>query len=205
MRPSAWVVAAAVVTAAACRSEPMRVDADGDGVDAASDCDDTNPLVYLALTGYADADGDGVGAGPPASFCATALPAGWVATDGDCAPDDPSAWRAVLGALADRDGDGYTVVEDVTLCVGAALPAPYVATTRGLDCDDADPALYRWVTLYRDQDGDGVGAGPRAAAWTCLGASLPAGFATAGYDVDDADPAVTVAPDEELVLGIALD
>ncbi len=203
MRAVRWLLVAALAAAAACRS--ARVDADHDGVDSASDCDDSNPAVQWAVTAYPDADGDGVGAGTATSMCVAGLPRGWAGTGTDCAPGDASAWRTVTSPLADRDGDGWAVVEGVTLCVGAALPAPYVATSLGLDCDDTNPALQRWVALYADQDGDGVGACPRAAAWTCIGAALPAGFAAVGCDPDDGDPAVTAAPLDDTALSIVLD
>lgn len=82
-------------------------DADGDGVTVARegvlcvgamvdagyppaasgvDCDDGDAARWLTMEGYADADGDGTGAGPLVSLCtAGGLPAGHVASDGDCA------------------------------------------------------------------------------------------------------------------------
>ncbi|HET9598336.1 MAG TPA: hypothetical protein VFP65_22300 [Anaeromyxobacteraceae bacterium] len=170
------------------------------GAGGGLDCDDADPTVHASLVGFADADGDGVGAGPAVTFCtAGALPAGWVATGTDCAPEDPERFRTVTNVFADRDGDGFTVPEPGPLCVSAALPAPYLAAAHGKDCDDADPARWRWTVVYPDQDGDGVGAPPRSIL--CLGADLPAGVSTAGWDVDDANPAVQWdGADADLVL-----
>jgi hypothetical protein len=87
------------------------------------------------------------------------------------------------------------------VCAGSVLPAPYRETASGNDCDDNDPALTRFVVLYADQDGDGVGAPPRSIA--CLGASIPAGFSILGNDPDDGDPSVTRdRAQERLILGL---
>lgn len=180
----------AVLVALACHgggSGP--VDADRDGFPAGIDCDDSNPAVHMLVTVYQDSDGDGVGAGPATTLCTDGtVPFGYSLLGTDCAPNDPAAWRAVTSLPVDRDGDGVTVREAVQLCFGATPPAPYLASDNGNDCDDTDPALYRWVILYRDQDGDGVGAGPRSIS--CLGATLPAGWTRIGSDIDDLDPAV---------------
>lgn len=207
MRASRWLVVAAALGAAACR-DAGPVDADGDCVAAGVDCDDANPAVSRSTVGYRDGDGDGVGEDVTNVFCTDrlgTLPPLWAATSTDCAPGDRTAWRAVANPVADRDGDGYTAVEAVTLCVGVDLPAPYVPAAHGADCDDGDPATYRWATLYTDGDADGVGACPRAVAWSCVGAALPAGFAAVGCDPDDGDPAITAAPVDEAVLSFVVD
>ncbi len=187
MRTARWLPLAAGLAAACGSSTRGPVDADGDGVAAALDCDDSNPAVQATVVAYADADGDGVGAGPAFTLCTDgSAPAGYSLQGTDCAPGDPTRWRAAL--FVDRDGDGYTAREPGAVCYGASLPDPYRAAASGNDCDDGDPALFRWAVLYRDQDGDGVGAPPRRMA--CLGASLPSGWVGRGYDPDDLDPAV---------------
>ncbi len=154
-----------------------------------SDCDDRNPAVSRWVYGYADQDGDGVGAGASIASCTDGtLPAGQVASGSDCAPADPAAWQRVSYAGLDEDGDGYTTRVTGTLCTDGTIPAPYVAAVRGNDCDDQDPSLYRWVVLYPDGDGDGVGAPPRIIP--CLGDALPAGYSIFGWDPDDGDPSV---------------
>lgn len=166
-----------------------------------SDCNDADPTVFYPMTGYADADLDGFGVPPLVSVCtARTLPAGYSTKSTDCAPADPTLWRPLAFANVDRDGDGYTTREAGPFCFGAALPAPYVEKAVGNDCSDSDPALYRWVILYEDKDGDGVGAPPR---WIpCLGATVPAGWSIFGHDADDADPGVVTSAGDELLFTI---
>ena len=96
-----------------------RIDADGDGVAAAEDCDDTNPDISPLAdevcdevdndcdgevdedpvdgpSWYADEDGDGYGAGEGTIACEA--PEGLVEYDGDC-DDADSAWHP--GAVED--------------------------------------------------------------------------------------------------------
>jgi hypothetical protein len=195
------MILGAVLLATACSrgGGGGAVDADRDGFPAGMDCNDSNPAVHTAVTVYLDVDGDGVGAGPATTLCTDGTaPPGYSLLGTDCAPNDPAAWRAVTSLPVDRDGDGFTVREAVQLCVGATPPVPYLAADSGNDCDDADPALFRWVILYRDQDGDGVGAGPRSIS--CLGATLPAGWTRIGSDVDDLDPTVWIDPNVDELL-----
>lgn len=206
MRSSRWMLVVAALATAACRGDSPPVDADRDGVGTGSDCDDSNAAVHTAVTAYPDADGDQVGAGAARSFCTNgSLPTGFAIEGTDCAPGDATRWSTVADPPVDRDGDGHTAREGMPLCIGAVLPDPYVAAARGIDCDDAGALLYRWVTLYRDEDGDGIGARPRSAPWTCAGESLPAGFSAMGYDVDDADPTVTADPAADEGLALILD
>jgi hypothetical protein len=193
----------AALAAASCSHAPSDPDPDrdGDGVPAAADCDDGNPAAYRRVTAYADADGDGVGSGPASTFCTDgSAPAGYALVNGDCAPSDPAAWRRV--DLVDRDGDGSTVIDPVAICAGATIPQPYRAVASGNDCDDADPARSRWVVLYRDQDGDGVGGRPRTIL--CLGEALPSGWSRLGYDVADLDPSRVSDPEDD-VLSLVLE
>jgi len=135
------------------------------------------------------------------AFCtAGALPAGHVASGTDCAPDDSGRWRMLAHAHVDRDGDGYTARESGQVCGGTTLPDPWRAAASGNDCDDASTALWRWVVLYPDADGDGIGAPPRSVQ--CLGASLPPGFSIQGWDSDDTNPGVQAAPGDEAVFTI---
>jgi hypothetical protein len=195
VRSGRWILLGAALAAVSCRERaPASVDTDRDGFAAGIDCNDADPAVHATVTAYPDADGDGVGSGTTSSFCTDGtVPAGHALQEGDCAPADPAAWRLV--DLVDRDGDGYTAKESTPLCAGATLPDPYRPAAQGNDCADADPALFRWVVLYRDQDGDGVGARPRSIP--CLGTAIPAGWSRLGYDVDDLDPSVASDPTED--------
>ena len=161
-----------------------------------ADCDDDDDDRWRTVALYADDDGDGVGAGDAVSTCLGAtLPAGSSETGTDCAAGDPARWGLLPYGFVDGDGDGATVVATGSACSGATLPPPYRTTAAGLDCDDDDPNLTRWVLTYPDLDGDGVGAAPRSIQ--CLGASLPPGRRLGGYDEDDADPAVITTEDSD--------
>jgi hypothetical protein len=162
------------------------------------DCADLDDTRWWLAPLFADGDGDGVGAGNATVTCIGATaPAGQSLTGTDCAASDALAWRLLPYSHADHDGDGATVVEPGLQCSGAALTPPFYDAATGNDCDDADPALLRWVVLYPDDDGDGAGATPRQAH--CLSESLPAGWARRGDDVDDGDPAVIEDEDDEIV------
>ncbi|HWN71254.1 MAG TPA: hypothetical protein VNM90_26635 [Haliangium sp.] len=172
------------------------------GQSAGNDCNDGDPAVFIGLIVFADTDGDGVGAGAATQACTDgSVPAGFRVTGSDCAPGDAAAWQTLAYTHADADGDGATVALAGQVCAGQSLPEPFRTAASGNDCDDDDPALTRFVLLYPDQDGDGVGAPPRAIL--CLGASIPPGLSIHGYDRDDTDPGVTEDPEEDaLVLQI---
>lgn len=169
-------------------------------VGAGADCDDGDPSRWQSVVAYADADADGAGADAAVTLCTTgSVPAGYAGIAGDCSPADPARWRLVSYAGVDRDGDGVTAREPGQVCAGASLPDPFRPTLAGNDCDDAEPARYRWVVVYRDLDGDGVGAGPRTIP--CLGLALPPAFSIFGFDADDASTTIqAVASDEDAVL-----
>lgn len=179
-----------------CTSEPL-----APGYSAAGgDCDDADSGVWALLSVWLDADLDGVGAGMAGAVCALSAPAGFARVDGDCEPADPALWALRAAAAFDGDGDGVpaALVPPVQLCSGAALPAGYAAQVRVPDCDDARPEVYRWLAVFADLDGDGVGAG--AATVSCLADAAPAGMARLGHDPDDSDPAVTDDLDEVLTV-----
>ncbi|MFP2928721.1 hypothetical protein ACLESO_26695 [Pyxidicoccus sp. 3LG] len=167
------------------------------------DCDDTTRTLHTYLQVWADTDADGVGSGEPTLRCTDGtVGAPWSATGTDCEPEDGTRWRVLSYSHVDRDTDGHTTPEPGTLCTGAALPEPYFAKAAGNDCDDADASLFRWAVLYRDEDGDGVGAPPRTVP--CLGQSLPVGLSFRGYDVDDADAAVQEDAEDDLMVELIL-
>jgi hypothetical protein len=150
-----------------------------------NDCNDADPSIWAPSEFYPDTDGDGFGAGSPVSLCANAPPAGYAATDGDCAPTDPSAWQLFSYAYHDADGDTYTVAKSGQVCAGAVLPAGYPQTANGDDCDDTNPKVFASVTYYPDSDGDGVGAG--AGVTACTDGSHPAGTSLSSTDCAPTD------------------
>jgi hypothetical protein len=163
-----------------------------------NDCNDQDPGVFLSLQGHVDSDADGVGAGAAMTFCtAGTLPPGHVSTGTDCAEEDATRWRLLTYAHVDGDGDTHTTPSAGEVCSGAALSPPFFAQASGNDCDDSDPARFRWRVLYPDADGDGVGKPPRVVP--CLGSGLPAGHSVFGFDPDDTDPTKKEPPEDELL------
>ena len=165
------------------------VDADGDGVAAATDCDDGDPEVYPGATETCDGvdqDCDG-------------------AVDEDAT--DAGTW------YTDADGDGYGGADGVVAC-----DAPTDGTTDSSDCDDAEPATYPGAvevcdgldndcdslvddeddditglsTFYLDTDGDGYGVDSD----TTTACSVPAGYATDAGDCNDDDGGISPAATE---------
>ncbi|MFY2562039.1 hypothetical protein ACN469_30880 [Corallococcus terminator] len=174
-------------------------------VEQRRDCDDASPTRHTSLVSWRDLDGDGVGAGASETLCTDGqVPASWSTVGTDCADDDATRWIGRNYTHVDRDADGATTPERGGVCAGGTLPAPYFTKATGNDCDDADSERTRWVVLYPDLDGDGVGAEPRQIP--CLGATLPPGMSIYGYDVNDNDPEVSVAMEDdlhvELILGL---
>jgi len=163
----------------------------GYGTDAGAgpDCDDVDPVVFLALTGYVDGDTDGHGAGDAGTYCtAGALPAGVVAIGDDCAPADPSLHTSLV-SFADADGDGVGAGVPVSLCTGGTRPPGFVSD--GGDCAPADGSAWR-LAAYGWVDRDGDDRTRAEAGELCTGAALPPPFRSSpsGNDCDDADPAL---------------
>ena len=164
-------------------SGPKIDDADGDGVAAADDCDDTDAEVYpdapercndadddcddeidegLAVTFYPDADGDTYGdMNAPVEDCSQ--PTGTVTNGEDC--------------------------DDTAIAVNPAA----VEVCDGIDnnCSGyADEGVA--VTLYVDADGDGHGT----TAKTSEGCEGGGGWAEVDDDCDDTDPLTYPDADE---------
>lgn len=193
--PSAWY------------EEPLFVDSDRDGrgVGAAADvcrgtaapagfaaragdCDDSDPVAFDVHEGHADDDGDGFGAGPWLALCAGASPPRMLSVEsGDCAPDDAGRWIELAYLHRDADLDGVTVAREGLVCSGPALPPGYATVASGVDCDDADGAVWLTMEGYADVDHDGAGAGARVSL--CTPGALPDGWAAAASDCAPDDPA----------------
>jgi hypothetical protein len=151
------------------------VDADGDGVPAADDCDDADASV-----------------GPGAAEACDGV-------DNDCDGEvDEGVTRPFF---ADADGDGFG---DPGAEAARCAPADG-EVANGEDCDDADPFVYPGapdacdavdndcdgfvdedgvITWYEDRDGDGFGD-PEAVIEDC---ARPDGAVDAAGDCDDDDP-----------------
>lgn len=93
------------------------VDADGDGVPASIDCDDTSEFVFPGANEFCDG------------------------ADNDCngVVDDTYAADAMV-FFVDEDGDGYGTTRDSTVACADAPPDGYVADAS--DCDDEDEERY---------------------------------------------------------------
>jgi len=190
-------------------------DLDGDGLDAAVDCDDTDPRLGGEEVPYDsfdndcdpttpddDLDGDGAGL---AVDCDDADPAvGWEALDTDCdgvpADSDCDDADPALGDIADDgDCDGVEAAVDCddtdpaapTLdadCDGAATPD---------DCDDTDPTL---GATDDDADCDGVTADldcdDTDSALGDYTGDLDCDAVATADDCDDTDPALGAIVDD---------
>jgi hypothetical protein len=166
------------------------------------DCDDTDPTIAVRRTAFVDADGDGRGAGFAMSLCAssTVTPPGYATSWDDCDDADAQVWALHQIRALDADGDGaWTSTPTFSLCASDVPPAGTRTTSPApaeLDCDDADPSVHSWLLVFRDVDGDGVGAGPPS--WLCVDRATtrpPPGWSLYGDDANDADP--SVGPDED--------
>ena len=125
---------------------------------------------------YYDSDADTYGDGAGLAYsCSGTPPAGMVANNTDCDDTTSTKYQNLTG-YRDADADTFNSSTGESVCSGAALPSPYVATV-GTDCNDADAT--RWRNRYTDGDADTFGAG----AATCVGNH--AGYVDTGTDCLD--------------------
>ena len=75
----------------------------------------------------------------------------------DCAPTDPNKWRSAE-LYIDKDGDGYDNGK-ATVCYGKDMPAGYIQTSKGVDCNDNDANINPATIWYKDADNDGYSDG----------------------------------------------
>src|SRR5207253_2680092 len=153
-------------------------------------------------------DNDGVSAGGPVTLCTNGtVPAGFLAVrtipDDNC-PAIPNANQA------DADGDG--VGDACDNCPGTSNAAQIDADNDGIgdacdpcvdvdgdgfgagpgclgpDCNDHNASLHAIITVFNDEDGDGVTRGP--AIPMCV-AAVPPGYTTTGSpNISDDCPTV---------------
>jgi Putative metal-binding motif/FG-GAP repeat len=164
------------------------VDADGDGYDETTDCDDTDPLINPGaaevcnradddcdgdtdesdaldvLTWYLDADMDGSG-DPTTEFVACDAAAGYAHNGNDCDDSDPAVGRAATETWydgVDQDCDGASDYD-------ADRDGDDSDAWGGGDCDDSDDGVSSDAQELCDdgidQDCDGV-------EWTCTDLGL---------------------------------
>ena len=184
-----WTLLLLTTLAADPACDPSLPDADGDGLDGGSDCDDCDPGVWVgadelcdgvdndcdevvdevtspnARDYYADRDGDGYG-DVNASIKACGQPEGYVERAGDC-DDDNFLQSPALPELCDGvDND----------CDGQVDIAPINGVLWGLD-----------------RDGDGVASA--TTAFTCEPPGPRWIEASGTTDLDDTNPNVAFATD----------
>ncbi len=84
----------------------------------------------------------------------------------------------------DKDHDGYGSTNITYACTA---PPDWVSTTG--DCDDSNPEIYRFDTLYYDYDEDGYDDGQTV---LCIGDTIPQGYSetTLGPDCDNSDSTI---------------
>ncbi|MCA9611190.1 MAG: hypothetical protein KC586_00390 [Myxococcales bacterium] len=140
-----------------CRNDvcvPRARDVDGDGVQADTDCDESNPEVYpgatevcdavdqdcdarvdegVGTTFYRDADGDGAGDDTTTTTACTA-PEGYVASAGDCDDDRADARPGGVERCSGVDDDCDTLVDEAACpsgCRGTLSNGRAYATCTG--------------------------------------------------------------------------
>lgn len=187
------------------------LDADEDGVDNATDCNDYNASISANQTYYRDSDGDGLGSDTTTSVCSLTAPTGYVTNTNDQNDNDFDNDGSQIGSdcndsnsviqqnqtyYQDADNDGLG--SDITNSVCSfTVPTGYVTNSNdqndsdfdndnastGTDCNDNDSSLQSNQTYYRDADGDGLGD---AATYTQIcSLQTPTGYVTSNSDPVD--------------------
>jgi hypothetical protein len=191
--PPVPAMALLALVGAACRQDVavLKVDRDGDGAPAETDCNDSDPDVFPGAEEVCDE------------------------VDNDC--DGETDEGLAVERFPDSDGDGFG---DATRPQSSCDPGPELLEDSS-DCDDNAPAVFPGAdevcdgvdndcdaevdegldqTWYADADGDGFGD-PSAPLTTCEDPGP--GYLTDTTDCDDADDAVF--PGAAEICGDALD
>jgi hypothetical protein len=192
-------------------------DADGDGVAATVDCDDTDASVGPASTRYVDADGDGHGGAAPAEVCASV--GGYAATNHDCDDTDPAYHPGAVEAdcsnpndyncdgsagSPDDDGDGWAACLECDDTDADVHPdATELCNEVDDNCDGTrDESATDASSGYLDVDGDGF-TDPLTRLDAC---AAPEGYiAGTAADCDDANAVVFPGATDVLDDGIDQD
>lgn len=142
------------------QSATLYIDADNDGYDngqtsvcygttipsgyksstLGKDCNDNNAAIHPGAT---DICGNGIDEdcdGKDAVCAPTDSDADGVPDNTDCAPNDANKWRSAEMYI-DRDRDGYDNGKEI-VCYGKDIPAGYISTSKGFDCNDNDATIH---------------------------------------------------------------
>jgi len=118
------------------------LDADSDGVNYNSDCNDFDATISTNINYYRDADGDGLGTNTATAFCSLTAPAGYVANSNDSNDNDFDNDGSEIGIdcndsdnsisqnqtfYRDSDGDGLGDAFTTTQICSFAASEGYVA------------------------------------------------------------------------------
>jgi hypothetical protein len=181
------------------------LDADGDGYGNSDgvkapcgsynrmDCNDNDVIAFPYQRWYLDKDGDKSGRAhyvidqcerPQYGYLRSEL------TDiDDCDDDDPNV-KGRKYWFYDADGDGYHSNAWPAYFCETEPPGPtgFSLSTKGWDCDDSNPNIYKQTTYYLDEDRDGYGGTAYPVDWCTQ--FPPYGFSTNNSDCNDADASI---------------
>jgi hypothetical protein len=160
-------------------------DADRDGYDSTTDCDDSDATVYQNLNLFSDNDGDGYGAGSASIVCSgDSAGTGYSEDSSDCNDNDADAFE-IETFYVDSDGDGYGT-SDNAIPTKSSCGVEVGYADNNDDCDDSDSSITLGDTYYYDGDGDGYGD----SSVNEVACEVQTGYVTNNNDCDDSDNAV---------------